>query len=274
MGLFYFCERRIELSTKIADIVKSTKGYMKKHSPEILTGIGVTGMITTTVLAVKATPKAMELIEYKKDELSKEYGMRVEELSYKEIVMVAWKPYIPAVLTGIASISCIIGASAVNAKRNAALATAYSISERALVRYRDKVIDTIGEKKEKEIREKVSQDQVDKNPVSQSQVFITQKGNTLCRDEISGRYFRSDLDHIRKSVNELNRDMTFQDYISLDEFYSKLGLEPTKNSAYLGWNLQDGLIELHFDTCLAENDEPCIVIDYNIAPKYDFDKMV
>lgn len=261
------------MSTKIANIVRSTKGFMQKHSPEILTGIGVTGMITTTVLAVKATPKAIELIDDKKDALSREYGTRVEELSYKEIITVAWKPYIPSVLIGIASISCIIGASAVNAKRNAALATAYTISERALVRYRDKVIDTIGEKKEKEIREKISQDQVDKNPVSKTQVYITQKGNTLCRDEISGRYFRSDLDQIRKIVNELNRDMTFQDYISLEEFYNKLGLEPTKNSAYLGWNLADGLIELNFDTCLADNDEPCIVIDYNIAPKYDFDRM-
>lgn len=261
------------MSTKIANIIKTAKGYVTKHSPEILTGIGVTGMITTTILAVKATPKALELIEDKKAELSKEYGVRVENLTYKETIVAAWKPYLPAALIGITSISCIIGASTVNAKRNAALATAYSISERALIRYRDKVIDTIGEKKEKEIREKVAQDQVDKYPVSQSQVFITQRGNTLCRDEISGRYFRSDLDHIRKSVNELNRDMTFQDYVSLDDFYNKLGLEPTKNSAYLGWNLQEGLIELHFDTCLAENDEPCIVIDYNIAPKYDFDRM-
>jgi hypothetical protein len=67
--------------------------------------------------------------------------------------------------------------------------------------------------------------------------------------------------------------MTFNDYISLEEFYTRLGLEPTKESPYLGWNLQDGLIELDYGTCLAENDEPCIVIDYNIAPKYDFDKM-
>lgn len=264
------------MNTKLANFVKTTKGYMKKHSPEILTGIGVTGMITTTILAVKATPKAMELINQRKVELAQEYGVgEVLDLpSYLDYVKVAWRPYVPAVITGIASISCIIGASAVNAKRNAALATAYTISERALVRYRDKVIDTIGVKKEKEIREKVSQDQVDKNPVSKSQVFITQRGNTLCRDEISGRYFRSDLDHIRRIVNELNRKMTFQDYISLEEFYNNIGLEPTKNSAYLGWNLQKGLIELQFDTCLAENDEPCIVIDYNIAPEYDFDKMV
>ena len=254
------------MNEKITNFFKTTRKFIGKHSPEILTGIGIAGMITSTVLAVKATPRAIYLLEEAED-------IKGEELTAVETVKAAWKPYLPAVVTGVASISCIIGASAVHAKRNAALATAYTISERALVRYRDKVIDTIGEKKEKEIREKVAQDSVDKNPVSKSQVFLTSKGNTLCRDEISGRYFRSDLDTIKKIVNELNRDMTFQDYISLDDFYNKLGLEPTKNSCYLGWNLQDGLIELSYDTCLAENDEPCIVIDYNIAPKYDFDRM-
>ena len=261
------------MSTKIANVIKTTKGYMCKHSPEILTGIGIFGMITTTVMAVKATPKAMQLIQDKKDELSTEYGMTVDDLSYKEVVKAAWKPYIPAVLTGVTSICCIVGASRINSKRNAALATAYKISERALVRYRDKVIDTIGEKKEKEIREKIAQDGVNKQPVSTAQVYVTSKGNTLFRDDLSGRYFRSDLDLIKKAVNELNRDMTFNDYISLQEFYNKIGLEPTKNSSYLGWNLKEGLIELNYYACLADNDEPCIAIDYNIAPEYDFDKM-
>ena len=254
------------MNAKIANFMKSTKGYLVKHSPEILTGIGVTGMIASTVLAVKATPRALELIEYKKCDLG------VTDLTIKETVQAAWKPYIPAVVTGIASISCIIGASAVNSKRNAALATAYTISEKALVRYRDKVIETIGEKKEKEIREKISQDEVNKNPVVSSQIILTSKGNTLCMDSISGRYFRSDLDTIRKAVNELNRDMTYQNYISLDEFYYKLGLESIKNGSLLGWNLDGGLIELDFDTCIVD-DEPCIVIDYSVAPKYDFNMM-
>ena len=249
------------------NLINTTKDCINKHSPEILTGIGIAGMITTTILAVKATPKAIELIE------DKEYELDVDELTVVETVKAAWRPYLPAVITGVMSISCIIGASAVNAKRNAALATAYTISERALVRYRDKVIDTIGEKKEKEIRSKIAQDEIDKNPVSTSQVYITSKGNTLIRDDLSGRYFRSDLDLIKKAVNELNRDMTFQDYVSLQEFYNKIGLEPTKNSDYLGWNLKDGLIELNYYACLADNEEPCIAIDYNIAPEYDFDKM-
>ena len=256
------------MNEKITNFFKSTRTFIGKHSPEILTGIGVTGMITTTVFAVKATPKALILIEEKKRELE------VEDLTAMETVKAAWKPYVPAVLICVASTSCIVGASAVNSKRNAALATAYAISERTLTKYRDKVIDTIGEKKEKEVREKVAQDDVNNNKVSNSQVIVTEKGNTLCRDSISGRYFKSDIDKIKKVVNELNRQLIHQNYISLNEFYYELGLDSTKNGSYLGWNIDSGLIEVEFSACIAEDDTPCIVVDYTIAPRYDYDKLM
>lgn len=256
------------MNEKVTKFFKSSRKFLGKHSPEILTGIGVTGMITTTVLAVKATPKAMILIDEKKKELD------MEDLTAIETVKAAWKPYIPAITLGVASASCIIGASAVNAKRNAALATAYAISERTLIRYRDKVIDTIGEKKEKDIREKVAQDQVNEKPVSNSQIILTSKGNTLFKDSISGRYFKSDMDTINKVINELNRQMIHQNYIALNEFYYDIGLDPIKSGGSLGWNLDGGLIEVEYNACIADNDEPCIVIDYSVAPRYDFDKLL
>ena len=273
------------MNEKLTNFFKSTRRFLGKHSPEILTGIGVTGMITTTVLAVKATPKALELIEDEKNRQNSELQAEaiannweereyIEKLKPIEVIKVAWKPYIPAAALGIASISCIIGASAVNYKRNTALATAYAISERTLVKYRDKVIETIGEKKEKEVQQKIAQDNVNEKPLSNSQVIITSKGNTLFMDAVSGRYFRSDMDKIKKVVNELNRRMTYENYVSLDDFYSEIGLDSTSNSSYLGWNLDNGLIELDISTCLAENDEACIVINYTIAPRYEFDKLM
>lgn len=253
------------MNAKITNFINTSKSFVKKHSPEILTGVGVAGMITTTVLAVKATPKAIRLLDEAKDE-------KGDELTVVETVKAAWKPYIPAVVTGVASVSCIIGASRINAKRNAALATAYTISERALVRYRDKVIETIGEKKEKEIKEKIAQDEIDKNPVSNNQVYITSKGNTLCMDFISGRYFMSDIDTIKNAVNEINREMTYDHYVSLNTFYSKIGLDHIKNGYDLGWNLDNGLVELEFTPLFTEKMEPCVGIDYSISPKYDYDK--
>lgn len=250
----------------LANLFKNTKGFVSKHSPEILTGIGVTGMVTSTVLAVKATPKALTLLEDAKE-------AKGDKLTPVETVKAAWKPYIPAVVTGVASAACIIGASAVSTKRNAALATAYAISEKTLLTYRDKVVETLGEKKEKEVREKIAQDNINKNPVVTSQIITTSKGNTLCKDSLSGRYFKSDINEIKKAVNELNRDMTYQNYVSLDEFYYKLGLDSTDISSRMGWNLDNGLIDLDFSACVTDDGEPCLVIEYMVPPKYDFDKL-
>lgn len=256
------------MSSGITKLFISTRKFLGKHSPEILTGLGISGMISTTILAVKATPKALVLLEEKRLENNN------EKLTKIETIKTAWRPYIPAAVIGAASITCLIGASSVNHKRNAALTAAYAISENTLTRYRDKVIETLGEKKDKEIIDKVSQDRVNENPKVDSQIIISSKGNTLFMDSISGRYFKSDLDYIKKAVNKLNRDMTLDYYVSLEDFYNEIGLKPTKNSSNLGWNLNDGLIEINISTCLTDDDQPCIVLDYNIAPRYEFDKLM
>lgn len=123
------------------NIIKSIRTAMKKHSPEILTGIGIAGMITTTIMAVKATPKALILIEEKKDELE------ADKLSLVETLKTAWSCYIPSALVCTVSLCCLIGASSTNFRRNTALATAYTLSESSLKEYQEKVTHTIGEKK-------------------------------------------------------------------------------------------------------------------------------
>lgn len=253
------------MNVKMTNFIQTTKGFLSKHSPEILTGIGVTGMITSTVLAVRATPKVLILLEEAKDE-------KRDKLTPIETIKVAWKPYVPAVVTGVISATCIIGASTVSTKRNAALATAYALSEKTLLTYRDKVVETIGEKKEKEVREKIAQDDIDRHPVSSSQVIITAKGNTLCKDGLSKRYFESDIDTIKRIINNLNRNINNRDYVSLNEFYHELGLEGIDNGDRLGWNVSDGLIDVDFTACITEDDRPCIVVEHLVPPKYDFDK--
>lgn len=269
----------------ISKIVKNIGAAVSKRSPEILVGIGIAGMCTTVVLAVKATPKAMVLIDEEKDrqnyELAKEARDNnwddrsyVEHLKSLDAVKVAWKPYIPAAVTGVFSIACIIGASSKYARRNAALATAYKLSETALTEYKEKVIETIGEKKEKTVRDKIAKDKVEKNPVSKTQVIMTEKGSTLCYETISGRYFKSDIDTIKKAVNELNRQMLSDMYISLSEFYNEIGLDNTKVSDDLGWNLDEGLIDIDFSSQLADDGTPCVVVDYLVPPRYGFSKLI
>lgn len=252
------------MKKEIAKSFLSLKTAIKKHSPEILTGIGITGMITTTVMAVRATPKALILIEERKEEIG------AEKLEAMDMVKTTWACYIPAAITGTLSVACLIGASSVNARRNAALATAYTLSESALKDYQGKVIEMFGEKKNEAVKDAVAKDKVEKNPVVTREVIITEKGNTLCYDAISGRYFKSDIEKIKKAECELNRQMLDDMYVSLNDFYYEIGLDSVKLGDELGWNVDSGYIDLSFSSQLASDGTPCLVIDYSVAPRYDY----
>lgn len=250
---------------KLSAFISATKNAIIKHSPELLIGFGVTGMITSTVLAVRATPKALKLIEIKKEEEQK------ESLTPMETLKTTWKCYIPAAVTGATSAACIIGANSVHLRRNAALAAAYKISETALTEYKEKVVETIGEHKEGLIRDKLDKKHIEENPVSKNEVIITDKGTSLCYDHWSGRYFRSDITSIDKAINEVNRQMLvgMGGRVTLNDLYDELGLSHTLVGDTLGWTIDDGLIESRLGSQIADDGTPCIVLDYNIAPTKD-----
>lgn len=115
----------------VMKIFNTVKKAVEKKSPEILIAFGIAGMITTTVLAVKATPKAMEKIKEveknKKEEFDRDHGYSELDTMFKltkpEVVKATWKCYIPAAISGATSIACIVGANTVHSKRNAAIAT-------------------------------------------------------------------------------------------------------------------------------------------------------
>lgn len=250
----------------LSNATKSLKVVLTKHSPEILTGIGVTGMIATTVLAVRATPKAMRILEEEKKK-------RKGDIPKLDAVKLAWKPYIPAIVTGTVSTACLIGASAVNLKRNAALATAYTLSETALKEYREQVVESIGEKKEKNIQEKVAEKQVIKNQVGKKAPIATGTGKTLCFDPLSGREFESSMEALQRAENKLNKEI-LQDitgYASVNDFYEEIGLGRTDTGNYLGWNAEH-LIDLHLTSTLTEDGKPALVVGHYNRPKYDYDR--
>lgn len=262
----------------LSELCRTAKVAVSKHSPEILTGIGIAGMIATTVFAVKATPKAMALIkdaENKKIEKQTKAGKEpcdiVGELTPIETVKTAWKPYIPAIVTGVASITCLVGASSVNAKRNAALAAAYTLSETALKEYRDKVVETIGEKKEQTVRDKVAKEQIENAPVSKSEVIFTGKGKSLCFDPYSGRYFDNDIESIRQAANTLNDQMlhSITGYASLNDFYDEVGLPHTDIGDEIGWNASN-LIKLDISSHVTDDGRPAIVVGHYNRAQYGY----
>ena len=251
---------KLSLKNMASDI----KTTMVKNAPGILVGVGIVGMAGTTVLAVRATPKAITLIEAKKRELD------VDSLTPVETVKTTWKCYIPAAVTGVMSTACLIGASSVSARRNAALATAYNLTRVALNDYKEAVVETIGEKKEQVVRDTVAKNRIEKDPVKTTEVIVTERGTTLCYDAVFGRYFRSDIDTIKRAVNELNRSIVSSMYASLNEFYDEIGLPPIEIGDKLGWNVDDGQIEVEFSSQLAADGTPCLVISFNVAPNYGY----
>ena len=62
-------------------------------------------------------------------------------------------------------------------------------------------------------------------------------------------------------------------YVSLNDFYYELGLKGTDLGDQLGWNINRGFIDLRFSTQLSEDDTPCLVIDYAVPPRYDYQSM-
>lgn len=247
----------------MSHFLKAIDNGVRKHTPEILTGFGIAGMLTTVVLAVKATPKAIKLIEVKKEELD-------DKLTRVEVVKTAWRPYIPAVATFICSTACLIGANSVHARRGAVLATAYKLSETALNEFKDKAVEVVGEKRVTEIKESIANDKV-KNSLSRNgEVIVLNKGTTLCYDLTFGRYFKSDIDTIKNAMYQINRAIICDMHVSLNDFYCEIGLPPVKVGYELGWNIDDGEIKVDFSSHLSEDGTPCLAIGYNISPRYEY----
>lgn len=245
---------------KIRDNVVNT---ISDKSPEILIGFGLAGMLTSTVLAVKATPKALDILAEQED----------RELSKVDKVKLTWKCYVPAAIGYCASAACIIGANSVNTKRNAVLAGAYKLSESALLEYRDKVTEVLGEEKEKEIHAKIAEDRRCKEPENQGNVILTGKGDVLCYDMYSGRYFKSEMDEINAILNELNYKLMQDNLLALNDFYDALGLQPIITGYDHGWNVDDGLIKIYFTSTLADNGVPCLALHFDNLPRYGYDRL-
>ena len=129
----------------------------------------------------------------------------------------------------------------------------------------------LGEKKDKEIKDAVAKDKIEKDPVKPNEVVITEHGGILCYDVLSGRYFKSDVEKLKRAANDVSRKLLNENYISLNEFYYEIGLDNIGIGNDLGWNVDSGnLVELQFSSQLTEDGTPCIVVGYANPPYYGY----
>lgn len=240
-------------------IVNSVLSTMKRRSPLILSSVAVSGVVTTAYLTGVATWEAADVI-HKDEFVSGTHSNRKQRL--KERAKLTWKLYIPAAASGVVTIFCVVGTTRVGNKRTMAAQAAFVVTERAYSEYRDKVIEEYGEKKDEKIRASIAEDRVRKNPPPAQEILITGPGNVLCCELLTGRYFASDMEALRKAQNDLNAMLIRQDCASLEEFYYIIGLQPTSYSSDMGWT-SDKMMDLEFSTVLSDDGRPCLAFSYN-----------
>lgn len=244
--------------------INVSKQFIKRNGSTILTCVGGVGVVATAVMAVKATPEAMELI----DRATKKKG---EELTKVETVKVAWKPYIPSVLIGAGTLACVFGANVLNRKQQAALMSAYALLDNTYKEYQKKVEELYGEGSDREIKNEIAKDHYDEEDDYGD-------GLELFYDEYSQRYFRSTELDVLKAEYELNRILSESCGAFLNEFYDLLKLDIVDYGNYLGWSTCElvesfGACWVDFRHTKVEMDDgmECTIISFMQDPIFDFE---
>lgn len=246
-----------------------------KRSPELLAGAGIACFLASTVSAVIVTPEASKRLEEKKMMFTPVDGKTEDtKLPLKETVKTVWKLYLPAGCMAIGGTCFIVSSVSTSNARYMALSSSYELLREAAYTYRDKVVETIGEKKEKKIREEIAQDKLDKDKISDKAIVITPNGNTLFKDSLTGQFFRYDINQFKNKAYQLADWELSENYVGVPEWLLSLGLNVPDTMMGMGWSTADQgkVVQIDFTPCVARqyNDEPCLVVDYYPMPISDF----
>lgn len=236
------------------------KHLIVANSPAILTAIGISGVVSTAYLSGKASYEAAGII--RKAEMGGDPPPEDPLERLKSRVPLVWKLYIPAASSGAVTIGCMVMATRIGSRRTAAVAAAYSLSERAFTEYKEKVAETHGQNKEAKLRESLHQDTVNNRPPTQQLVMLSAAGNVLCHDQFAGRYFHADMEKLRGAQNKTNDKIIREGEASMNDFYSYFDAWCADWASKMGWSQKLGLLELQIIPVLYENI-PILSIEYN-----------
>ncbi len=259
---------------------------INQSSPTILTGMGAAGVVGTAIACGRDTLKADKILfeasdtmlftseeDFEKNKSAFKEGNDGYELKFFEKVKLTWKCYIPTALTATTSIICIIGGHKISLRRQAALASLLSITQLDLKEHKEKVAELFGKNKAQKVHDAVLQDRVTADHISGDAIdyIETGHGNTKCKDAYTGRYFKSDIEFLRKTENEMNKALLqCGGTMALNDIYHAIGLENIPSGDDLGWNIEGGFIEFGYTSCLARDGEPCLVLELHPKAKFNY----
>ncbi len=240
---------------------------LKKHSPEILVISGVVGVVTSAVMACRATTKVDEIIEKAKDDIDIIHGAvegniptkepyteddakRDITITYTKMGLKLVKLYAPAVVIGGLSITAILYSNGILRKRNMALAAAYATVDGSFKDYRNRVIDRFGEEVEKELRYNIK-------PITVEEKTIDENGNEVTTEKTVPIVEPSDHNMYTRIFDEAscywnknpeynlmfltsreayaNNKLNTQGYLFLNDVLEMLDIPKTKAGQIVGW---------------------------------------
>lgn len=284
------------LNSKVALIVR-------KHAPEILTGLGIASFIGSTVMACKATSKVSDVLDEHKEEMetikevehnydySKQEIIKLKSEKLVKTSLELVKLYAPATGLAVLGTTCVLSGYGIMHKRNAALGAAYAFVSGKFGEYRDRVREELGEEKDKQFyhglkTEVVSVEETDENGKKKKvkkevEVVDPASGISLYAkvfDEASKKWVPNaemNLAFLRNQQNWFNDRLHTNGHVFLNEVYDALGLPRTSAGAIVGWVLDgdDGDNYIDFGIYSIDNQEkrdfingyePNIFLDFNV----------
>lgn len=263
---------------KTNEIMKSVSGTvhkvgfkLQKKSPEILVAVGIIGVVTSAVMACKATTKAGKLMEETKEALdniheAEESGVTKAGETYskddcKKDLTIAYvqagvkfvKLYGPSVVLGAMSITSILASHNILKKRNVALAAAYAAVDKSFKDYRGRVLERFGEQVEKELRYGIKAQEIEKTVTDEKGKEKTVKETVNVADGIDPSKYspyakifdethpdwikdaEQNMFYLKVRQSQANDMLKARGHLFLNEVYDLLGFERTKAGAVVGW---------------------------------------
>ena len=242
-------------------LLSTSQKFLKKKSATILTCMGAAGVVATTVTAVKATPKALLLLDNAKEE-------KGEELSKLEVVKIAGPVYIPSIVLGVSTLACIFGVNMLNKRGQASLMSAYALLDSSYKDYKKKVDELYGSEAGNLIRTEIAKDKYEERPIES-----IDDDKQLYYDYYSGRYFEATPYQVKRAEYEINRSLMTQDAAYLNEWYRLLGMETLDHGYDFGWSTCMNMdaywqtwIDFHHERVVMDDGLECIIITFMQDP--------
>lgn len=236
---------------------------LKKHAPLFMTIIASAGVISTTILAVKATPKAMKIISDKE----KEKG---DKLTNYEKIKYAYKPYIYCGISGLSTILCILSIQYLNTRKQTSIISAYALLENSFNEYRDNIKKLYNNDADFLARQEIVKAKYDPN-------YETFGDEILFFDYQGMRFFKSTMDNVVVAENRLLESLNTRGFACLNEYYDYLGIPRLDYGYQLGWgniysddpmNVQS--LEFNYEKVIVGESTECWIITCNIPVSFDY----